>query len=83
MAHLTLKSGTQMHDRSPRDHWAVEIKRSTTPKVARGFHSACEDLGPCRKWLIYPGTQSDPLLDGIQAMPLHTAMQELAAAPVE
>ena len=65
------------------DHWAVEIKRSTTPKVARGFHSACEDLGPCRKWLIYPGTQSYPLLDGIQAMPLHTAMQELAAAPVE
>ena len=24
------------------EHWAIEIKRSTTPKVERGFYSACE-----------------------------------------
>jgi hypothetical protein len=25
--------------------WAIEIKRSLTPKVERGFHAACTELG--------------------------------------
>ena len=29
--------------------WAIEVKRSLSPKVERGFHAACEDLGPARK----------------------------------
>jgi hypothetical protein len=28
------------------EHWAIEIKRSTTPKVERGFYSACDDIRP-------------------------------------
>lgn len=31
------------------ERWAIEIKSSTAPKVARGFHSACEDLAPTRR----------------------------------
>ena len=41
--------------------WAIEIKRSLSPKVSRGFHSACEDLMPDRKLLIYPGDDRYPL----------------------
>ncbi len=26
--------------------WAMEIKRSSAPKVERGFHIACDDLKP-------------------------------------
>ena len=37
--------------------WAVEIKRSLNPKVERGFHAACEDLAPARKFLVYPGQE--------------------------
>lgn len=60
------------------EHWAIEIKRSTAPKVERGFHSACEDIQPSRKWLVYPGAEAYPMRDGIEAMPLQAAMQTLA-----
>lgn len=60
-------------------HWAIEVKRSTTPKVERGFHSACADLQPAKKWVVYPGTESYALADSdIQAMPLEQAMQALS-----
>jgi len=59
--------------------WAIEIKRSLTPKVERGFHAACADLQPTRKLLIYPGSERFPLAADIQAMPLITLCQELAA----
>jgi len=59
-------------------HWAIEIKRSTAPKVERGFYSACEDIQPAKKWLIYPGTEAYPLHDGIEVMPLEEAMRTLA-----
>ena len=60
------------------EHWAIEVKRSTTPKVERGFHNACEDIKPVKKWVIYPGTEAYPLADDIEVMPLHAAMRELA-----
>ena len=59
-------------------HWAIEVKRSTTPKVERGFHSACQDVLPTKKWLIYPGTEIYPLGHDITCMPLDAAMQELS-----
>lgn len=61
------------------EHWAIEIKRSTTPKMERGFYSACADIQPSRKWLIYPGSESYPLNDDVQVMPLDIAMQALRA----
>ncbi len=50
--------------------WAVEIKRSTAPRVSRGFHSACEDLRPDRKLVVYPGRERFSLGRGIEAVPL-------------
>ena len=58
--------------------WAIEVKRSLAPKVERGFHSACEDLQPTRKLVIYPGDEPFPLGHGVQAMPLVTLCHELA-----
>ncbi len=58
--------------------WAIEVKRSHAPKVERGFHSACEDLQPTRKLVIYPGDEPFPLGHGVQAMPLATLCHELA-----
>ena len=60
-------------------HWAIEVKRSTTPKVERGFHHACDDIHPAKKWLVYPGVDAYPLHDRIEVLPLHTAMHRLAA----
>ncbi|SMH54871.1 ATP-binding protein [Mesorhizobium australicum] len=50
--------------------WAVEIKRSLAPKAERGFHTACEDVDPERRLVIYPGKDAYPLGHGIEAMPL-------------
>ena len=50
--------------------WAVEFKRSLSPKVERGFYSACDDLKPSRKWVVYPGQEAYQLAPDIQAIPL-------------
>jgi uncharacterized protein len=60
------------------DLWAIEIKRSLSPKVERGFHAACADLLPKRKLFIYPGQEVFPLGNDIQAMSLTALCRELA-----
>jgi len=61
------------------DIWAIEIKRSLAPKVERGFHHACADLGPARRILVYPGTETWPLAEGIAVMPLQATGAALLA----
>ncbi len=58
--------------------WAIEIKRSSAPKVERGFHSACDDLKPSHKWVVYPGQETYPLAADIQAIALHGLCNKLA-----
>lgn len=50
--------------------WAVEIKRSLTPKVGRGLRSALEDIGPERSYVVYPGTDRFRLGPGTEAVGL-------------
>ena len=59
--------------------WAIEIKRSLAPKLERGFHVACADLEPARKIVIYPGVDSFPMANNVQAMPLAWLCAELQA----
>lgn len=59
--------------------WAIEIKRTTAPKVSRGFHLAVEDIGADRKTLIYAGDQDIPAGNGLRAMPLAAAAAQLRA----
>ena len=57
--------------------WAVEIKRSLTPKPERGFYSACEDLAPSRKFIVYPGAERYRVAADIEAVPLAELAKEL------
>lgn len=50
--------------------WAIEIKRSLAPKLERGFHTACADLNPARRWVVYPGAHRFLLHEGIEVVPL-------------
>ncbi|TJZ89041.1 ATP-binding protein [Paracoccus gahaiensis] len=59
--------------------WAIEIKRTTTPKVSRGFHLAVEDIGATRKLLVYAGEHEVPASNGLQAVPLARAVEHLRA----
>ncbi len=58
--------------------WAIEIKRSLSPKVERGFHAACADLSPTRKLVVYPGAETFPLGSDVQAVPLGALCAELS-----
>ncbi len=50
--------------------WAVEVKRTLSPKASRGFHSACADLNPERRLIAYPGNEAFPLGHGVEAVPV-------------
>ena len=57
--------------------WAVEIKRSVTPKLERGFHSACKDLNPSRKYVVYPGSERYRMALDVEAISLIDMVREL------
>jgi predicted AAA+ superfamily ATPase len=60
--------------------WAIEVKRSSAPKVDRGFHSACDDLKPQRRIVIYPGTEQFSLGHGTEAVGVVALAEELRSA---
>lgn len=41
--------------------WAIEIKRSSTPTLKKGFHTAAEDIRATRKFVVYAGTDRFPM----------------------
>lgn len=54
--------------------WVFECKRSTAPQLSRGFYSACEDLEPERKIVVYSGRESFPMRDGVEAMSVESVV---------
>jgi len=50
--------------------WAVEIKRSLTPKLTKGFHVASEDIQPDCGFVVYPGQERYPVKPGVEAIGL-------------
>lgn len=64
------------------DLWAIEIKRSLTPKLERGFYSACNDLLPARKYVVYAGEEQYPIANDIEAISLTGLCRLLASDTV-
>lgn len=58
--------------------WAIEIKRSLAPALGKGFHLACSDIRPERRYLVHAGEGRYPLGDGVEAI----GLRDLAAALV-
>ncbi|MDP4014351.1 MAG: ATP-binding protein [Candidatus Nanopelagicales bacterium] len=58
--------------------WAVEIKRSLSPRPEKGFHSACADLDPSRRFVIYPGDDTFPVGNGVEVVALPELARMLA-----
>jgi uncharacterized protein len=57
--------------------WAVEIKRSLSPSLERGFHHAREDLQPDQSWVVNPGHDRYPKADGVEVIGLRELMGEV------
>jgi predicted AAA+ superfamily ATPase len=57
--------------------WAIEIKRSSTPYVSKGFYVGCEDIKADKRFVVYSGKDKFPMNEGVTAIPLPDLMQEL------
>lgn len=62
---------------SPNEKWAIEIKRGSTPSLSKGFHIACDDIKPRRKFVVYGGTDRFSVGNDITAISLSGLMQEV------
>lgn len=58
--------------------WAIEIKRSMTPSLQKGFYFARDDIQPEASFLVYPGTETYSVAEGVKAIGL-TALLNLIA----
>lgn len=59
------------------EKWAIEIKRSSTPSVSKGYYSACDDIQADRRYVVYAGQDSFSLGQDVTAISLTNLMEEL------
>jgi len=57
--------------------WAIEIKRGLVPRIEKGFHLACEDIAPARRFVVYAGEDRYPLDRDTEAIGLPALVLEL------
>ncbi len=57
--------------------WAVEIKRSTVPKISKGFHVSINDIKPSKAFIVYAGDERYPKGKDIEAIGLTALCAEL------
>ena len=59
--------------------WAIEIKRSLSARVGRGFHLACADLKPARAFVVHAGDDRYPMSETLEAVSVRGLAAELRA----
>lgn len=50
--------------------WAIEIKRSSIPKLSRGFYEACRDVGAMRSFVLCAGVEHQVLSRDVEMIGL-------------
>jgi len=60
--------------------WAVEIKRSLSPRPQKGFHVACAYLKPARRFVVYPEEETYHRGNHTWAVSLPAFARQLAGA---
>jgi len=56
---------------------AIEIKRSLTAKLERGFYNARDDIKPSRCFVVHAGDNRYPIAEGIEAIDVTSMCNEL------
>lgn len=67
-------------DISTKEKWAIEIKRSSSPSLTKGFHIAADDIGATRKFVVYAGHDTFSMGSGTTAISLKELMEEVMRA---
>lgn len=57
--------------------WVMEVKRGISSRPRRGFYSACEDLKPAKRYLVYPGSDTYPVGEGVQLVGLRVLAETI------
>jgi predicted AAA+ superfamily ATPase len=55
--------------------WAIEIKRNQAPSLAKGFYFAQSDIKPEASFVVYPGQETYPMNETVQAISLINLMK--------
>ena len=64
----------------PKERWAIEIKRSSAPTLAKGFYLGCKDVRATRRMVVHAGEETFGLGDGVEAESLAGALATLRGA---
>ena len=62
---------------SPNHKYAIEIKRSLTPTLSKGFYLGCEDIQAEHRFVVYPGKESYPASHDTTVIPLVEMMKKV------
>ena len=57
--------------------WAIEIKRSSTPSLSKGFYLGCNDVKATRRMVVHAGDETYGFGEGVEAAPLAGALAAL------
>lgn len=66
-------------ERGGRPEIAIEVKRSSAPKLDLGYNVACEDLDIKKRFVVYPGPERYGLKNGAEAISLGEMLALLRA----
>ena len=66
---LVIQMGSQL--------WAIEIKRTLSPKLSKGFSIAAEDVEATHRFLVYAGQDEFPLSENANAIGLMGILQKI------
>ena len=55
-------------EKSHKEVWGIEIKRSSAPKIKSGFHRACKEIKATKKFVVYSGKERFPMSDNTEAI---------------
>lgn len=58
--------------------WAIEVKRTSAPRVEKGFRAALDDIKPKRSFVVHGGNDRFPLGNGIEAISVRGLAKVLA-----
>jgi len=64
-------------DLPPKERWAIEIKRSSAPVLAKGFYLGCDDIKATKRIVVHAGEETFGLGDGVEAASLPDALAAL------
>jgi predicted AAA+ superfamily ATPase len=65
---------------SSRERWAIEIKRNSAPSLSKGFHVACEDVKPQKRFVVYAGGDRFSMGNGVEAISLFDLLRTVEEA---